>query len=64
MGSEMCIRDRYIYHKIGSVVQKEEIFKFCECILAILLLSPIVKRCGQGCFLPSLVKIGSIDEDF
>ena len=24
----------------------EEIFKFCECIPAILLLSPIVKRCG------------------
>ena len=33
----------YIYHKIGPVVQEEEIFKFHECILAILLLIPLLK---------------------
>ena len=27
----------YIYYKIDSVVQEEEIFKFCECTFAILL---------------------------
>ena len=33
-------------YKIGPIIQKEKIFKFCECILAVLLLSPIVKRRG------------------
>ena len=36
----------YIYYKIGPVVQAEEIFKFCECTFAILLVSPNIKRCG------------------
>ena len=35
----------YIYNKIDLLVQEEKIFKFRECILAILLLSPVVKRC-------------------
>ena len=36
----------YIYYKIGTVVQEEKIFKFCECTFAILLVSPNFKRCG------------------
>ena len=35
----------YVYYKINPVVQEEEIFIFRECILAILLSSPDVKRC-------------------
>ena len=34
----------YIYYKINPVVQEEEIFIFRECTLAILLLSPDVKK--------------------
>ena len=34
----------YVYYRIGPVVQEEEIFKFREFIIAILLLSPDVKR--------------------
>ena len=36
----------YIHYKIGPVVHEEEIFIFCECIFAILLLSPNVKKYG------------------
>ena len=57
--------------EIGPVVL-EKIFKFCQCIFAILKLSPLRKRhvlscekktwiaITQGCFMPSLVKIGPI----
>ena len=33
----------YAYYRISPVVQEEEVFKFRECIFAILLLSPDVK---------------------
>ena len=36
----------YAYYRISPVVQEEEIFKFRECIFAILLLSPDVKYCN------------------
>ena len=32
-----------IYHKIGPEILEEKILKFCECIFAILLLSPFGK---------------------
>ena len=57
--------------EIGSVVLEKKIFKFCQCIFAISQLSPLGKGRGpsfeqtwipftRGCFVPSLVEIGSV----
>ena len=57
--------------EIGSVVLEKKIFKFCQCIFAILLLSPLRKGRGpsfeqtwipftQGCFVSSLVEIDPV----
>ena len=55
--------------EIGPLVLEKKIFKFCQCIFAIALLSPLGKGWGplfeqtwvlisQECFVPSLVEIG------
>ena len=57
--------------EIGQVVLEKKIFKFLQCIFAILSLSPIGKGWGpsfeqtcilftQGCIVLSLVEIGSV----
>ena len=57
--------------EIGPVVLKKKIFKVCQCIFAISLLSHLGKGWGpsfeqtwilitQGCFVPSLVEIGPV----
>ena len=57
--------------EIGHVVLEKKIFKFYQCIFAILLISPLVKGCNplfeqiqipftQRCFVPSLVEIGPV----
>ena len=57
--------------EIGQVVLEKKIFKFLQCIFAILSLSPIGKGGGpsfeqtcilftQGCIVLSLVEIGSL----
>ena len=67
--TEGCIVSNLV--KIGPEVLDKNIFKCCQCNLAFLLLSPLKKMCGpsyeqnwipftQGCFVPSLVKIGPV----
>ena len=60
--------------EIGSVVLEKKIFKFCQCIFAISLLSPLGKGQGpsfeqiwipltQGCFVPRLVEIDPVVQE-
>ena len=57
--------------EIGPAVLEKKIFKCCQCNFTILQLSPLGKGNGpsfeqnripftQGCFVPSLVKIGPV----
>ena len=57
--------------KIGSVILENKIIQFLQCIFTFSLLAPLGKRHGssleqtwilfiQGCFVPSLVKIGPV----
>ena len=57
--------------EIGPMVLKKKIFQVCQCIFPFSLLSPLTKKrdpsfeqtgipITQGCFVPSLVKIGPV----